>query len=121
MLPEEATETDNRDEIYRRRFDKAQRDFLKRLVSDTVIEEHRTRPLGQHSEALERLLIYFRGQTQVDKYAIMVLEDFKAYRIVGLSGRRGTPPRVVEDRIYPTADEAYHALFLRRIQDLMES
>ncbi len=121
MLPEEATETDNKDEIYRRRFDKAQRDFLKCLVTDTVIEEHRTRPLGQHSEALERLLIYFRGQTQVDKYAIMVLEDFKAYRIVGLSGRRGTPPRVVEDRTYPNANEAYHALFLRRVQDLMES
>jgi branched-chain amino acid transport system permease protein len=121
MLPEEATETDDKDKIFFRRFDKMQRDFLKRLVSDTVIEEHRTRPLGQHSEALERLLIYFRRQGQIDKYAIMVLDEFKAYRIVALSGHRGIAPRVVEDRNYATPDEAYHALFLRRVQDLLES
>jgi branched-chain amino acid transport system permease protein len=121
MLPEEATETEDKDQIFFRRFDKMQRDFLKRLVTETVIEEHRTRPLGQHSEALERLLIYFRRQSQVDKYAIMVLEEFRAYRIVALSGHRGTAPRVVEDRSYATPDEAYHALFLRRVQDLLES
>ena len=121
MLPEEATETNDKDQVYYRRFDKMQRDFIRRLVSDAVIEEHRTRPLGQHSEPLERLLIYFRRQGQVDKYAILVIEDFKAYRIVALSGHRGTAPRTVEDRIYHTADEAYHALFLRRIQDLLES
>ena len=107
--------------MYYRRFDKMQRDFLKRLVTQRVVEEHRTRPLGQHSEALERLLIYFRRQGQVDKYAILATEAFKAYRIVALSGHRGTAPRLVEDRVYPTRDEAYHALFLRRVQDLLES
>ena len=121
MLPEEATETQDKDQIYFRRFDKMQRDFLKRLISDVVIEEHRTRPLGQHSEALERLLNYFRRQGQVDKYAILVIEEFKAYRIVALAGHRGTAPRIVEDQVYPTPDEAYHALFLRRIQDLLET
>ena len=50
MLPEEATETTDKDQIfYRHRFDKMQRDFLKRLISDAVIEEHRTAPTGQHS------------------------------------------------------------------------
>jgi branched-chain amino acid transport system permease protein len=121
MLPEEATETPDKDKIFYRRFDKMQRDFLKRVVSDAVIEEHRTHPLGQHSEALERLLIYFRRQGQIDKYAILVLQEFKAYRIVALSGHRGTAPRVVEDQVYPTAHEAYHALFMRRVQDLLES
>lgn len=121
MLPEEATETEDKDQVYYRRFDKMQRDFLKRVVSDAVIDEHRTRPLGQHSEALERLLTYFRRQGQVDKYAILVVQDFKAYRIVALSGHRGTAPRVVEDQVYPTRDEAYHALFMRRVQDLLES
>jgi branched-chain amino acid transport system permease protein len=121
MLPEEATEIEDKDKVFFRRFDKMQRDFLKRLVSDAVIDEHRSRPLGQHSEALERLLIYFRRQGQVDKYAIMVLQEFKAYRIVALSGHRGTAPRVVEDKSYATPDEAYHALFLRRVQDLLES
>lgn len=121
MLPEEATEIHDKDQIYFRRFDKMQRDFLKRLISDAVIEEHRTRPLGQHSEALERLLNYFRRQGQIDKYAIMVIEEFKAYRIVALAGHRGTAPRLVEDQTYATPDEAYHALFLRRVQDLLET
>ena len=101
MLPEEATETHDKDVVYMRRFDKMQRDYLKTLVSPEVIEEHRQSPQGQHSEALQRLLIYFRTRPQVDKYAIAVVELFKAYRIVALSGQRGVPPRVVEDRVYP--------------------
>jgi branched-chain amino acid transport system permease protein len=121
MLPEEATEEDNKDYVYYRRFDKMQRDYLKTLVSDEVIEEHRRKPLGQHSEALERLLYYFRRVPQVDKYAIECVEPFKAYRIVALSGERGVAPRAVEDRIYETPEDAYHGVFKRRVQDLMES
>ena len=102
MLPEEATETQDKDTVYLRRFDKMQRDYLKTLVSSEVIDEHRRSPQGQHSEALQRLLIYFRSRPQVDKYAITVVELYKAYRIVALSGFRGVPPRVVEDKIYPT-------------------
>lgn len=121
MLPEEATETQDKDEVYRRRYDKMQREFLKTLVTPEVIEEHRRAPQGQHSEALERLLIYFRVQPQVDKYAIMTVELFKAYRIVALSGHRGVAPHVVEDKLYSSPAEAYHGVFLRRVQDLLES
>jgi branched-chain amino acid transport system permease protein len=121
MLPEEATETQDKDIVYMRRFDKMQRDYLKTLVSPEVIDEHRRSPQGQHSEALQRLLIYFRSRPQVDKYAIVVVELYKAYRIVALSGYRGVPPRVVEDRIYPTLNEAFHGVFVRRVQDLLES
>ena len=121
MLPEEATETFDKDEIYRRRFDKQQRDFLKTLVTPEVIEEHRRQPLGQHSEALERLLMYFRRHPQQDKYAIEVLEPFKAYRIVALSGHRGVAPHDVEEKIYASTEDAYHGVFMRRVQDLLES
>jgi branched-chain amino acid transport system permease protein len=121
MLPEEATETFDKDHIYHRRFDKLQRDFLKTLVSPEVIEEHRVQPLGQHSEALERLLLYFRRHPQVDKYAIEALEPFKSYRIVALSGHRGVAPHDVEEKIYASPAEAYHGVFLRRVQDLLES
>ena len=121
MLPEEATETFDKDEIYRQRFDKQQRDFLKTLVTPEVIEEHRRQPLGQHSEALERLLMYFRRHPQQDKYAIEVLEPFKAYRIVALSGHRGVAPHDVEEKIYASTDDAYHGVFMRRVQDLLET
>ena len=38
-----------------------------------------------------------------------------------LSGFRGVAPRVVDDKVYATEDEAYHGVFLRRVQDLLES
>ncbi|VTZ23253.1 Branched-chain amino acid ABC transporter permease [Methylocella tundrae] len=121
MLPEEATETKNKDLLYWRRYDKMQRDYLKALISPELIAEHERSPLGQHSEALERLLLYFRRAPQADKYAITVVEPFKAYRIVALSGHRGVAPRVVEDKIYASQNDAYHGVFLRRVQDLLES
>lgn len=121
MLPEEATETADKDSIYFRRFDKMQRDFLKTLISDDLIREYEEKPLGQHSEALERVLNYFRRQPQNDKYAVMAVKPFEAYRIVALSGQRGVPPRLVEDRVYPTVEDAYRAVFRRRVQDLLES
>ncbi|WP_029554232.1 branched-chain amino acid ABC transporter permease [Verminephrobacter aporrectodeae] len=121
MLPEEATETLDKDMLYWRRYDKMQRDYLKKVVSAELIEEHRRCPLGQHSEPLERLLLYFRRAPLNDKYAIVAVEPFKAYRIVALSGHRGVAPRIVEDKIHATQEEAYHGVFLRRVQDLMES
>jgi branched-chain amino acid transport system permease protein len=121
MLPEESTECEDKDYVYWRRFDKLQRDFLKSLVCQQTIDEHQRCPLGQHSEPLERLLLYFRRAPLADKYAITAVEPFKAYRIVALSGQRGVAPRLVEDKVYASQDEAYHAVFLRRVQDLLES
>lgn len=120
-LPEEATEIDDKDLLYYRRFDKMQRDYLKTLVCDEVIEEHRHKPLGQHSEALERLLLYFRRVPQNDKYAIQRDPITKRYKIVAFSGMRGTSPRLVEEREYETVEEAYHGVFRRRVDDLLES
>ena len=40
---------------------------------------------------------------------------------MALSGVRGRSPRLVEDKIYETVEAAYHGLFLRRVQDLMEA
>lgn len=120
-LPEEATEIDDKDTLYRRRFDKMQRDFLKTLVCEEVIEEHKNKPLGQHSEALERLLLYFRRAPQIDKYAISRDPRTKRYKIVAFSGFRGASPRIVEDNEYDKVEEAYHGVFRRRVYDLLES
>jgi branched-chain amino acid transport system permease protein len=57
----------------------------------------------------------------VDKYAIVAIELYKSYRIIAMSGQRGVAPRIVEDRIFATEEAAYHGVFLRRIQDLLES
>jgi branched-chain amino acid transport system permease protein len=121
MLPEEATETDDKSIVYQRRFDKITRDHLKTLVTPEIINEHRVSLNAQHSEALERLLIYFRTRSQVEKYGIVAVELYKSYRIVAMSGHRGVAPRVVEDKIYPSYQEACHGVFVRRVQDLLES
>ena len=121
MLPEQSTEMDNKDEVYRKRYDKMQREFLKTLICNEIIEEHKNKPLGQHSEALERVLYYFRRAAMNDKYVVKCEEPFKKYKIMDLSGVRGRSPRLVEDKVYPSVTDAYHGLFLRRVQDLMEA
>jgi branched-chain amino acid transport system permease protein len=121
MLSEQAIETRDQDEVYRRRFEEMQCDYLRTLVTPEVIEEHRRAPQGQHSEALERLLIYFRRRPQIGKFAITAIEPFKSYRIVALSGYRGVSPCVIEDKIYASPAEAYHGVFLRCVQHLLES
>ncbi|MFO1151706.1 MAG: branched-chain amino acid ABC transporter permease [Alsobacter sp.] len=120
-LPEEATEIDDKDVIYFRRFDKMQRDYLKGLISPEIIEEHRRQPLGQHSEALERVLLYFRRAKMEDKYALHRAGPQGPFKIIAFSGTRGVSPRLVDDREYGTLDEAYHAVFVRRVHDLLES
>lgn len=120
-LPEEATEQDNKDVLYFQRFDKMQRDYLKTLICPEIIEEHRRQPLGQHSAALERLLMYFRRAPMEDKYALRRDGSTGRFKIIAFSGERGVSPRVVEDREYESIGDGYHAIFMRRIHDLMES
>lgn len=121
VMPEEAIGIHDKQIIAHRRFDKRTRDHLKTLVTPEVIEEHRQRPQGQHSEALMRLLNHFRTASLVDKYALLAEQPFKRYRVIALSGVRGVPPRMVDDKTYDQLDEAYHAVFLKRCQDLLES
>lgn len=118
---EEAALIDDKDLLAYARFSSRYRWQLRELVCEEVIAEHRARPVGQHSPELERLLNYFRKGQLAEKYALMTIEPFSTYRIVALSGIRGIPPRDVDEKIYQSLDGAYHAVFLRRIHDLMES
>jgi len=123
VMPEEATEIHDKQLVYRRLFDKRLRDALKKTVTPDVIAEHRDKPLGQHSDALDRLLNYFRREEMPDKYAILRVGPLRScsYRVMALSGRAGQPPRQVDDKLYATLNEAYHAVFLLRVNDLLAS
>jgi branched-chain amino acid transport system permease protein len=123
VMPEEATEIEDKQLIYRRLFDKRLREALKPTVTPELIAEHRAKPLGQHSDALDRLLNYFRREEMPDKYAILQIGPLKScsYRVMALSGRAGQPPRLVDDKLYSTLNEAYHAVFLLRVNDLLAS
>ena len=121
MRPLEIDRLEDREEVFRERFDTYRREFLRMLVTPEVVEEHRRSPWGQHSEPLERLLIYIRQRPAAQKYAVKVVKPFAAYRIVALSGHRGTPPREVGEEVYASVREACHGIFLRHIQELMEA
>jgi branched-chain amino acid transport system permease protein len=121
VMPEQAVDMPDKQAIYVKRFDANLRDELKRLISDELIEEHRTTAGKRRSDALERVLNYFRSAALTDKYALLAVKPFAEYRIVALSGRRGVPPRVVDDQVFKTPEEALHGVFLKRVRDLMDS
>lgn len=121
-MPEEATDIHDKQELYYRRFNKRLRDRLKTMITPELIAEHKADPLGHHSDALARVLNFFRRGELADKYVIMRLKDGEErYRIMAISGVRGMPPRVVDDREYTALNDAYHAVFLLRVNDLLES
>ena len=120
-MPEEALDVHDKAQIYIRRFDQRLREELRELVTSHVIEEHRRGLVGRPSEALQRLTNYFRSAAIADKYALVCNKPFAEYRIIALSGRRGVAPRVVDDRVFTSWEEAMHAVFLKRVQDLLES
>jgi len=121
VMPDEATEIADKQSIFVRRFDANLRSELKLLVNDALIEEHRTTSGKRRSDPLERVLAFFRRAAAADKYAVLAVRPFAEYRIVALSGRRGVPPRVVDDQVFHTPEDALHGVFLKRVQDLMES
>lgn len=121
MRPLEIDTSQDREQIFRERFDTYRRDFLRQIITPEVIEEHRRKPWGQHSERLERLLIYIRQRPLENKLAVQVIEPFKAYRIVALSGHRGVPPKPVGEEVFASVHEADHAIFLLYVQELLQS
>ena len=120
-MPDEAMEIADKQSIVARRFDARLRAELKALITDALIEEHRTSASKRRSDALERVLTYFRRAAVADKYAVLAVRPFAEYRIVALSGRRGVPPRVVDDQVFTTPEAALHGVFLKRVGDLRDS
>lgn len=89
-------------------------------IDDDLIEEHAENPIGQHSDDLERVLVYFRRQTVEDKYALIETEENETWCIGKTTGVRGEPPEIVSDETYDSHEEAEHALFQHRVADLQE-
>lgn len=117
----QTVEVRDRDRIYQQRFDARLRAHLRRLITPALIVEHRANPVGRHSDALERVLNYFRRTPLDGKYALFELEPNRKYRIVATTARNGGPPRDVGDPVYTDKNDALHAVFLKRVEELMET
>ncbi len=94
-----------------------------------LIEEHRNNPVGkpgkagkaavQHSDDLARVIDKFRRAPQAGKYVRIAVVPHKEYAIGVLSGVRGKPVKVLENKTYKSEDECEHAIFVRRVEDFL--
>ena len=94
-----------------------------------LIAEHRSSPVGssskngrpavEHSHELRTVLDKMRRQPMAGKYVSVCLRMFEQYKIGISSGVRGEPVKTFEE-IYSSEEACEHAIFLKRISDLME-
>lgn len=101
------------------RFDQRLRRKLLADIDSELIEEHRRKPLGQHSDRLERLLNYFRRGGLGGKIGILRHEaGVERYRLVRFCGLRGQSSTALNGPHLSCLADAYHAAFLQRVADL---
>jgi branched-chain amino acid transport system permease protein len=110
----------DRSEVVISRWNARMRRALRPLITSELIAEHERDPLGQHGDALKRVLNYFRRSAPIEgKYVVVCTVPFRQWRIARLSGVRGRGPAFVDDRTFGSEREAMHAVFLKRVEDLM--
>ena len=94
-----------------------------------LIAEHRNSPVGssskngspavEHSHELRTVLDKMRRHPMAGKYVSVCLLMFEEYKIGISSGVRGEPVKTF-DEVYSSEEACEHAIFLKRISDLME-
>lgn len=105
------------DDHVRRNFDHFTRSYLLSALSDQLVEEHRNKPEGHHSEPLTRLLNWCHMRPLDQQYIVVHRSDGR-FEVARLSGKARSAPVPVDDQTYATVREARHAVFLQHIIDL---
>ncbi|WP_018099318.1 hypothetical protein [Sinorhizobium meliloti] len=107
-------------EHYHPVFNELRKRNVRPLISAKIIDEHRANPLGLrpnfHSIELQFVLAYFRTISEHAFYLPIELPGGKGFGIVAAA--RGKEPKVLADTVYQTVDEARHAIFLKRVEEL---
>ena len=84
-------------------------------------QPHRGQPMVEHSKELQIVLDKLRRQPMsVKKYVTVCKKDFEDYRIGLVSGIRGQPVKML-DEPFSSEEAGEHAIFLKRVLDLLES
>jgi hypothetical protein len=93
-----------------------------------LIAEHRDNPIGkpgkagkagvQHSDELQRVIDKLRRAPMAGKYVRICVDPHKDYRIGVASGVRGQAVEILAGS-YPSEDACEHAIFVRRVTDLL--
>jgi branched-chain amino acid transport system permease protein len=101
------------------RFDARTRVAIRPLLTKKLLAEHKRNPLGDHSDALKRVLNYLRRSTALTPYVVVCTEPFRQWRLAQLSGERGKAPTFIQAPSYDSEAKAMHALFLKRVEEVM--
>jgi len=102
------------------RWDARTREAVRCLLNADLIAEHQRDPRGHHSDTLERVLGYFRRSSKLTPYVVICTEPFREWRVARLSGVRGQPPVFVDEQRFNSEAKAIHAVFLRRVDEIMQ-
>jgi hypothetical protein len=103
------------------RFDARLRQRLLALDIEALLAEHRRRPFGPHSDALARLLSYFRGAEISGKYVIFSLDGNAGWVLGRICRPREQGSLELDmETVYGSCEEAEHAALLARVQALRE-
>lgn len=91
---------------------------IKPRITPEIIEEHRRRPIGKHSDELERVLVYLRKHhlTMAGKYVLVCTKPHEEWRIAQLGTQPDAPPELL-DETFGDRFEAEHGLFVKRLRD----
>jgi branched-chain amino acid transport system permease protein len=94
------------------------REAIRPLLTKRIIAEHKRDPLGNHSDALKRVLNLIRRTAPNGKYLLVCTRPFAEWRIARTSKVRGQAPMFVDERSFNSEAKAMHALFLMRLEEL---
>jgi hypothetical protein len=78
-----------------------------------LADEFMANPFGRASPELQRVLMVFRGEPVAGKYVLICTKPFEEWALAELTGKRGNPPRLLEDR-FTSLEEAERAVFRKR-------
>lgn len=109
----------DRSVIAQERFDARTRAAIRGLVSKKLISEHKRTPLGDHSDALKRVLNYLRRSATLTPYVVVCTKPFREWRLAKMSCKRGKAPTLIDAPSYNSESKAMHALFLKRVEEIM--
>jgi branched-chain amino acid transport system permease protein len=101
------------------RFEERTRIAIRPLITKKLIAEHKRDPLGDHSDALKRVLNYLRRSSALTPYLIVCTKPFREWRLARTSGERGKPPAFIDELKYKSEAKAMHALFLKRVEEVL--
>lgn len=109
----------DRNALARQRFDARVRAAIRPLITAELIAEHQRDPLGNHSDALKRVLNYLRRGATLTPYVVICTRPFREWRLARATGERGKAPAFVDAPPFDSERDVMHALFLKRIEEVM--